>query len=78
MAQPAPLVANVPTITISSSGSGGRPPVARTKAHRAGTIKINRPAGLSQRSSRTIAPQGVGGGDGLGRGASAVMVEQIP
>src|SRR4028118_1720990 len=59
--QPAALVAKVPKIITLTSVNDGFPSAAKNTAHKAGIIKIKRPAGLSQRSRRIIVNQ-VGSG----------------
>jgi hypothetical protein len=54
---PAPLVARVPKIITPTRGKGGKLTEAKKIAQRAGIIKINRPAGLSQRNRRIIVNQ---------------------
>jgi hypothetical protein len=70
--QPAALVTKLPTITTTNSPSGGQPRLANHRAHRAGTIKINRPVGLSQRIKRRMVFQ-IGSGEGRG----AVSIDKI-
>ena len=50
-------VAKVPKTITPIKGSGGTPSAAKNTAHKAGTIKINLPAGLSQRKRRIIVIQ---------------------
>jgi hypothetical protein len=57
MTHPAALVARLPKTIAATNGSGGLPWEAKIRAQSAGIIKINRPAGLSQRKSCKIVNQ---------------------
>ena len=51
------VVAKVPSTITPTSGKGGVPREAKNTAHKAGSIRIKRPEGLSHRKSRMIVSQ---------------------